>query len=268
MPASPPVPAATGRTRLSGPATYYVSAAGSDSTGDGSQAAPWARPDHAYTWCRDNLDLAGQLVTVQLLTSISGSQQVFTGPLFGQAAETDFVIQGNPSNPGVVTCSSLAIDFLVQDDARLSVVGVTVSAGEFGFVSNGGVFNISNIYFNSVGNACLDADGARSVITASGPLTWLHAQTFMTAATAEMGAQINLQGPLVISGSPTFTEAFLQADLGGRIDFSGAQISVGAAVGSQYSALNFGIVFSGLPPGTHCPLPGNAPGVVDGGYYQ
>lgn len=268
LPAPIPVPPASGtRTGLCAPATYYVSSAGSDVTGTGLLEAPWATPSHAYSWVRDNIDLSGFSVSVQVLTDIT-APQVFTGPLTGQAFASDFAVVGNTGNPNAIKWSSPATACLVQEEARLSVSGFTMSAGSFGFLCGGGVIMVGNIYFNSVGNACLDACGPRSVITANGPLTWMHAQTFKTAATAEDHGQINLPCSLVISGVPTFTAAFLQADLGGMIDYSNATVALGSAQGKQYSALCMGIVFSGLPPGTPCTLPGNVPGVVSGGYFQ
>lgn len=268
LPAPLPTPPASGtRTSLCAPVTYYVSSSGSDVTGTGLIEMPWATPAHAYSWVRDNIDLSGFTVTVQVLTDITG-MQVFTGPLVGQVSTADFCIQGNTGNPGLLKCFSPTIAFLVQDEARVFVTGLSVSAGQFGFLSNNGVFLLGAIWFNSVGNACMDAAGPRSCITARGPLTWLHAQQFMTAATAEDHGQINLPCALVISGAPIFTAAFFQADLGGMIDYSTATITPASAQGKQYSALCFGIVFSGLPPGTPCTLPGNVPGVVSGGYFQ
>lgn len=271
---SPTAPAVSGRTRLTGPVIYYVGANGDDIAGNGLFSTPWATPDAAYNWCRDNLDLAGHTITVKLLTSIMGSH-TFSGPLTGQVNAFDFCITGNPSQPWTIQCTDntpSAVLFRVTEEARIGLNGVALSApssGSFGLLVESGVIEPINIQFNSIGVSCMDVGGPRSVITSSsGSLVWAHAQQFTTAATAEDHGQINLSCALICSGSPIFLSAFFQADLGGMIDFSNAQISVGAATGSQYNALSMGIVFSGLAPATPCPLPGNKPGTVNGGYYQ
>lgn len=279
-PSAPPVPPPTapasvnGRTRLTGPVIYYISAAGDDASGNGLRETPWATPEYAYNWCRDNLDLGGFSVTVQLLTSINGSH-MFIGPLTGQVRTTDFSIVGDAAKPSRFTCSDNsagAVLFYATEEARFGLSGLTLSApspGSFGLLVASGVIQPSDLYFNSIGVACMDVAGPRSVITSnSGALTWNHGQVFTAAATAEDHGQINLSCALVISGSPAFKAAFFQADLGGMIDFSTARITRAAETGPQYSALCLGIVFSGLPPGAPCPLPGNLLGTVNGGYYQ
>ena len=266
-PPPPPPPPGTGRTYLGGPVTYHVSSSGNDANA-GSAAAPWATLTHAYNWCRDNLDMAGQTVTIQLDSNIVESV-VCRGPMTGQASSEDFSFVGNPAAPGSVSITTTgSIVFWGYEEARFGVDGMTISSPGFGIVCSAGVIAPANIYWNSCAASCLDVGGSRSYIYAKGPMTWLHAQSFTSAATAEDHGTIALPEPLIISGSPSFGGAFLQADLGGMIDYTAASISPGAATGKQFNALSFGLVFSGNPPGTPCALPGNAPGTVSGGFFQ
>ncbi len=269
-PPPPPVTSPGSRTYLTGPATYYVSNSGSDAIGDGSSAHPWATLAHAYNWCRDALDLGGQKVTISVPASYVGSTTC-VGPMTGQVLPSDFSFVG--AGPGSCSIGNPAAGnclFLAQEGARFGVRGATLSSGGFGIVCSDGVIEIGNLYFNTMTNSSLDAASPRAQIylKAGDTLTWLNGQSFTSAATAEDHGMIILAGTLTISGSPTFTGAFLQSDLGGMIDYSACTINPGSAVGKQFNALSFGLVFSGNAPGTPCALPGNAAGTVSGGYFQ
>ncbi len=55
-----------GRTLLIQNTTYYVSTAGSDTTGDGSIGNPWATPAHASNFISQNIDFNGFDITVSM----------------------------------------------------------------------------------------------------------------------------------------------------------------------------------------------------------
>jgi hypothetical protein len=255
------------RTYLTAPSTYYISADGSDATGDGSSDNPWVTPAHAYAWCRDNLDLGGQKVTIQLLTGIVGSSTL-VGPLTGQVRADDFQFLGNSAAPHCVTVVDPAPGatlFLAQEGARFGVCGMLLGApgvGGFGLIVSEGVIAAHNLWFNTMGASSLDAAGPRSMIVGSGTLIWMHAQTFQCGAVAEDNAMIALCCNLTISGVPTFTGAFVQGDLGGMIDATGAIVHPGSAQGRRYLAAGGGKVFTG---GTGNPnfFPGSIAGVID-----
>jgi hypothetical protein len=132
-----------------------------------------------------------------------------------------------------------------------------------------GAIHVSGLTF--LENRCsLDVAGGRSSITQIGPLTWSNAN-FTFGSVAEDHGQIFLGGALIMEGVPNFGDpaegAFVQADLGGMIDASGAKV-VGHATGRRYTASMNGIVFTG---GTNnlTFFPGSvAGGVGAGGLYQ
>ena len=55
-----------GRRVLTGDKTYYVSPAGSDTTGDGSASKPWRNIWYAWLWLSKNIDLGGNCLTIKL----------------------------------------------------------------------------------------------------------------------------------------------------------------------------------------------------------
>jgi len=54
------------RIKLTEATTYYISTTGSDSTGKGTSALPWATLQFAFEYLAENIDSAGYLVTLQL----------------------------------------------------------------------------------------------------------------------------------------------------------------------------------------------------------
>jgi hypothetical protein len=56
------------RTALTGPKTYHIAPppTGSDTTGDGSAATPWATPQYAIDQIQATIDFGGQTVTVSM----------------------------------------------------------------------------------------------------------------------------------------------------------------------------------------------------------
>lgn len=83
------------RTYLSSATTFYLSPSGSDATGDGSQANPWATPRHAYDVLQRNYDLGGQTVTIQLANGTYPVSNQLYGPLVGQYGAGGLIFQGN-----------------------------------------------------------------------------------------------------------------------------------------------------------------------------
>lgn len=55
---------AAGRVLLSANTNYYISTSGSDTTGDGSAANPWATPQHVSDYLTSTVDFGGQTVDV------------------------------------------------------------------------------------------------------------------------------------------------------------------------------------------------------------
>jgi hypothetical protein len=97
----PPPP--TGKLRLVGALTVFVSPQGSDTTGDGTRSNPWATPSHAYYAVKGAYDLGGATVTIKLLPGTFHDSVQTDGPMFGQGAGPgSIVFEGDLINPGSV----------------------------------------------------------------------------------------------------------------------------------------------------------------------
>ncbi len=164
----------------------YVDPAGSDTTGDGSAAHPWATPQHAADELYDDYDLGCKYkATIQLAVAPPGSYNFYpglniSGRLIGQCGTLrplttspslppfvvgkylPFTLQGdttgtnplgafiNPGNGGRPggACISLS------DGAALRVVGIacdTTSAGQDGFDIFNSFMDMSNVWFGNAG---------------------------------------------------------------------------------------------------------------------
>lgn len=178
---------ALARTVPTADVVVYVDVAGSDSTGDGTAAHPWATPQHAVDELYATYDLACQYkATIQLAAAALGSQNYYpgvliSGRLVGQCGGTPplvvgtglpplmigkylpFTIQGdltgnNPLGafiaPGLgaipkTPCISLS------DGAFVKVLGLacdTTNAGQDGFdVFTGSLLDMSFVWFGHAG---------------------------------------------------------------------------------------------------------------------
>lgn len=93
----------SGRTRLTAATTFYVSTAGSDITGTGTLANPWATRTHAYTTLQSSYDLAGFVVTIQLANGVYTDSLQATGPCVGQIGAGGIIFTGNATDATQVT---------------------------------------------------------------------------------------------------------------------------------------------------------------------
>lgn len=262
------------RTLLTSDVTYYVSAGGSDSAGDGASANPWATPSHAWDWCRENLDLGGKFkVTLRIQSDLAGTFYL-EGAMVGQKRPEDFLIFGDVANPYLYKCTSAVAGdavFRGEHGAKFKLQGLTLknaAAGGFGIISSTQSFiKGSDLYFDTMGNAAVHCSGGGSWFHGDGTLTFLWT-SFNTGFVCEDMGTLILPCPIQISGCPSFANAFVQADLGGVIDATNMSLPIpGTPSGSRYHAISNGIVFTG---GTGNPdfFPGNSAGVVTtGGVY-
>lgn len=88
------------RTVLTAPLTVYFAPGGSDATGDGSLANPWATPAKAWAVLKSGYDLSGQSVVIQ--QKAPGTVHCaasFTGRIVGQTGEpSQVIVQGSTTN--------------------------------------------------------------------------------------------------------------------------------------------------------------------------
>ncbi len=100
------------RTCLTASTTFYVSPSGSDTTGNGSQSAPWATPYFARNWAAANIDCCGFPVTFNVAAGTYARTPNLRFPLVGQgggnngsdetwqgAGSTSTIFQPDASSP-------------------------------------------------------------------------------------------------------------------------------------------------------------------------
>ena len=255
------------RTRLSGDVAFYVSSTGSDTTGDGSSALPWATIGKVYAHAQKNLDLAGFAVNCYLQDAYT-TGDILVGPLAGAKGPHSFVIRGTADDRSRMFSGYVYAQNGAQ--CRLRYLQAQPSFGSCVVVTDG-VVEFGDININTFGNGPMfNAAGPRAKVRQVGPCTLVGVASCRHVFIAEMGAHIELPESFDIAGAPAWTSAFVQADLGGRIDGTGFSCGAGAATGSRYTAASLGIVFTGAAAGSSDPnfYPGSLPGSSAGGFYQ
>lgn len=264
------------RQYLTAPQTYYIASTGSDTTGDGSSANPWATPVKAYDWCRDNLDLGGQKVTIQLKTPISGSF-LLSGPMVGQKYAEDLQFYGDDSawgrqaNFGLVGGAGGYVMEL-QEGARCGVRGVQLSSSSFGLVVGDGKLVARNIWLNGTGSAAFDTASNAAAMTVLGDLVVLWPNSgnpslpdYANILVAEDESWVSFTPNITISGSPLVSGAFVQADLLAMVDLTGLTVAnYGSCRGRRYNGSDNSVIFTGGSGNVNL-LPGNAAGTTSGG---
>lgn len=117
----------------------YVSPNGSDETGDGTEAKPFASADYAVTWANSNFDFGERFdLYVKLAPGTYDAIQVY-----GQAARQVYLI-GEPDNPGAVQVK------VIREEA---VFGLAVSF--YSFVTVAGI-DIASIIVTGFSHLLID----------------------------------------------------------------------------------------------------------------
>lgn len=247
------------RWKLTGTVEMYVdTTSGSDSTANDGMASGSAflTVEHLYHNIVQALwDIGAQTINCNMVAATT-SRTVTTqlnGPLVGQTSSVQFAVKGQ--GVGSTTISSTAGGvylFYAAAGSRFLVDSCTLqNTGTTGgcLLVGQGQIAFSNITFNAQCNSALDVAGSESsIFYAGGSWTISSATACNIFAVAEDGGMIYLGGTpgLTISGSPSWTTAFVQADLGGIIEGTGfTGVSSGSPTGPRYNMSQLGIVFTG-----------------------
>lgn len=264
----------SGRALLTGPLVQYVSATGTDTGNCETAGAPCATPTYIYAYDQKTFDLGSQTVTVEFQSSYSGIDGwTFIGPLVGALGPQSFVMDGgSPSSTTISATAAPAYLFFAQSGAQFTVQNFTLSStgtGSADLIVSGGQISANSIWFGPTANAFVDTAGPTSLFSCgSGGLTFLLNSNPNIGFVAEDHSLQALGCPLIVSGSPNWTTAFVQADLGGMIDATNSTITAASATGSRYNVSQNGIIFTGGSGGPNY-FPGSIAGTVStGGYYQ
>jgi hypothetical protein len=246
------VPAGSSRIKLTANTTFYVATTGNDTTGNGSNSAPWFSIQKAINYVENNIDLAGYSVTISVANGTYASF-VASGPLVGAATNssvTALVIQGNTASPTSCVISTTA----TGQNCALASFGAAFSIGGFSFSASGlgasglaaiqggkilvsgamnyGACNSSQILSHDAGSYIDIA----SNYTISGGASYHFSSGF--------GAQIiNPSGGLAVTltGTPNYTGAFAECDTCASLTMVGVTYT-GTATGQKYYAALNGVI--------------------------
>jgi hypothetical protein len=260
-----------GREKLTAARTYYVRTDGSDSNTGLADTAGGAflTIPRAVEVIMETLDRNGYDVTIDVgngtytdTVSIDGD-----GGGIGVGATTNamLIILGDETTPANVLVSTTAQAFLLRNGARVAIRGVkmTNTSGNTLHVVNNAEALIQNVDFGAAGtsggNITVNQGG---YVAATGPYTisggglW-HVNPNRSGLATIRGTTITL------SGTPAFTNGFLDAETGG-IALMDALTFSGSATGPRFN-LRTNAVADTQTGGNLSYFPGDAAGKLDSG---
>lgn len=261
------------RTILVAPTTYYVSTTGSDAN-NCSGTAPCATIQHVYNLLATSVDMAGQLVTVQLANGTYTSGLIATQQTVGQGGPANLVFQGNVGSPSSVVISTSNADaFTCTNNGTgaitgFFVTGVTLqtatSGNGIGAWGGGCQVIFGNVNFGSIAGDGIFATHSAFVIQQGN--AYSISGNANAHAVASVNATIALHGATItFSNSPVFSGSFVQAVTNGNIFVDGMTFTNGNTVTGQKFQVytNGNIEVSNGEDETY--LPGTIQGVATGG---
>jgi hypothetical protein len=257
---------------------FYVANNGSD-TNDGLAAAtPWQTLQHASNFVVNQVDFAGQQVTINIAP---GNYAPFTqnaNPT-GCFGADSLIYNGNISSPSTVVISSPTISTpaITMNGAQATIQGVTLqtsgdSLSHCILAGPGCLLMVKNVIFGPCTGDHMGAVSG-SIIYLMGSYTINGgAQTHMFAVNggsiATFGEPVGVSPfSVTVSGTPAFSVAFADASSNGSIGISPAVLTAfsGAATGQRYLARACGTI--NVNGGGQNFFPGSTAGVADATTY-
>ncbi len=250
---------------------FYVATTGSDTTGDGSVAKPWATLAH-FMDVMQTILLNGHAATCNIA---NGS---YAGVFLSQSnPASGFINFLGASQAGVIitpfagnTVFYFGVNINITIDT-LTVQGVGINDnGIFGDGSIGNGVNlpptitVHNVSFKSLANPVLAHEGARISLTGANDLTGNATNVFFIRDSSVYLTS----STLTINGNPAWSVAFANVMDNGILlaNLGGSTIS-GAATGQKFNVLDGGLIKTGTNNLNY--LPGSTPGVIGpGGQYD
>lgn len=272
------------RYKLTGAATFYVSASGSD-TNPGTSGSPWLTLTHAMAYIAGNIDGNGFPVTVNI--GAGTFQGVSARPTVG--VDYVFFVGAGPAST-TITRGPNDGTFNFGECFGNGIPGVTLWVDQVTFAVSGGnqsfiytfataayiglgnqntftglniAFNLAN--FGTVNPVINSASAGGQIGTCSGAVA-------VSGATGNISVMIAIEALCVfynfaawtISGTPNFTKAFAYVEIGNFFEQGGAANYSGAATGPRFLVIGNGAIASSVS-GSLGPswYPGNTAGTVD-----
>ena len=261
------------RVLLSTATAFYVSTTGSDSTGTGTSGAPWATLQHAATYVYNNLDLAGNTVTINVANGTYTGGVLVPGSFTGASGPLGVVFSGNTATPAscIVDVTGAAC-FAAVNGARFLVTGFRListsgsAPAGYGLYAGAGGSEIGfdHIDFNACTSHIATANGGQaSTSGAASPYSISGAAS--THLFANPAGNISIQGAVVtLTGTPAIT-TFASAEDLSVITANGVTFS-GSATGQRYSVQGNSVIDTNGGGASY--FPGNTSGgTATGGQY-
>lgn len=247
----------------------YISPTGNDANNGLTPTTAFKTGQAAWDYAL-TLDLNNHNLILQFEDGHYTDPVYCQGQPLGIGAESGVVIQGNMTNPALATFATTNDSCVSASNGAMVIVqGVSVSAtgvpasyqnmGGGLAASTGGVITFGNVIFQqcdwahiyAVGGGIIQSDGNPYHIAAGGGRHLL----------AAIGGYIaNVNSPVSITGNPTFSASFADAESHGLIATYGAAYS-GAATGKRYLVNTGGMIHTN--GGGVNFLPGTIAGTTD-----
>lgn len=254
-------------TRLSANMTLYISPTGSDATGNGTLASPWKTLPYAWNWAANNINVGAYTLTFKVAhgTYTAGLSYPGALPIAGSNV-TNVIIDGDSSSPSSVIFLTTAADtFRVGAGINCTIQNLTIESTTPGngviAVLGGQVFLGAGLIFGACGVAHVAA-------TIGGAVSYTGAYTINGDAVAHMQSYdsgtiyCNSVIAVTITGTPTFSGAFIEPFNAGIVDLKTVPTYTGSITGTAYSVtLNSVLNTYGGSAG----LPGSAGSYATGG---
>ena len=250
-----------GRTKLDANTTFYVATTGDDTTGDGTNGAPWATLQHAYDVLAASYDFGGFTATMQVAdgTYAAGLSVGYVGaPLIGGS----LYVRGNLTNPENVIIngnfefasesghnnigvSGFTVQYLEALYSNMLTVGASPDGSETGAMRYTGVNRVIYIGF-----------GAQAEFYGTQIFT---SNSIIAGITVDAGfvSYTYMQGWVFENSPVTVSEAFLVAIENSHIAYFAQNTTpiTGTVTGTRVAATRGSVVSVGQS---------NIPGSVDG----
>lgn len=258
---------ASQRTRLTSGMTLYCSPTGSDSTGDGSAAAPFRQPQTAHDHAVSSLDLAGQQLTIKLAAGSYDS--VSLGPLAGHrvdptvtgAASSLPTLEGDVAAPDTVILDGAGTahgcGVLARAGAAWRVRGCKVQGATYGACAHAGLLHLEANHYAGGAYALVSAlAGGFVLLTGGGRLTAGSEAAFLAHGGSQIYGGIDLQ-TFYVDNAPTYSRGTLATCNGCRMILDAVRWS-GAATGKRhYTEAGCTVYVGGVyAPGTEAGIAG------------
>jgi hypothetical protein len=246
------------RTRLnSGSAVLVqVSPSGSDATGNGSAAAPFATLNGAFAHIQ-HLDMMATSVQLQLAAGTYAGGLTYNA-IGGSNCRGQVTIAGNTGNPGTVTVSgSIAVAgagaYVYLEGITVTGAGATVSNGADVIVGPSVLFGGQNsgaYHLSALSHGRITIESAYLIAGGGG-----SGHIFV----ADQG-QISLSAPALVtlSGTPAYSIGFAVGTRGGIANLGGMTFAGTGATGPKFDVVLNAVIDTGT--GNTSYLPGSTAG--------